>query len=643
MTTTDTSPIPRTLPGDTSGLAAIASFDDTGAIPLIVGISGHRDIPDADAPAIEAQVRAVLSALSQRWNQGMPTGMQARIVVMSPLAEGADQLVARVAIEPQINARLVVPLPMEEDEYAKDFEGNALEAFRNLLKKADRKFVVPLPGECDGGGTDAGQRRRRQYLETGIFVARHCYVLLALWDGLISAKPAGTAQIVHVKLHGCVFHENADFDLLSIPAVGPVYQIVTPRRSHTAPLPDKYELKVRHPDETTEKPPACDLRAEPCNPLTREVVDCLREYNQDVIRLKGPAKPAAPAKEPDLDYLRRQQKLASGLAGHYQGRWESVLRIYLTLFAFAGLVLSMLSFFPLGAAKSSIHPWAPSVRETILITLYLLDVGAIFACWYVVRQRSFHRKYHDYRALSEALRVQFHWRQAAVRDKGRPICAADYYVQYQIGDVHWVRYAMYTMDLPCCPDREPGLRQVRSEWINGQRKYFARKVRQFGGTSRKVRCFGSTFLLVAMFWGVVKVLAKPLDRLVVSASHGDMHLRILVNLMIVFLATTPAFAVGFFAYAHFRGFHETIKRARMMLPLFGRAMRQLQRINKPRNLTEEEQKLPPERQHALAEADSVRRRQAIEDALREVGKQALAENADWLIMHHQRGKLDLPK
>src|SRR5262249_56005815 len=68
------------------------------------------------------------------------------IVVLSALAEGADRLVARVALAH--GAYLIAPLPMPLEEYRRDFEpglkpGNVAE-FDALLEKAIAAPVMPL-------------------------------------------------------------------------------------------------------------------------------------------------------------------------------------------------------------------------------------------------------------------------------------------------------------------------------------------------------------------------------------------------------------------------------------------------------------------------------------------------------------------
>ena len=72
-------------------------------VPLVIGVTGHRDLVEAELPGIEARVREFLSDLQERY-PNLP------LRVMTPLAEGADCLVGRVAQE--LGIPLTVPLPM---------------------------------------------------------------------------------------------------------------------------------------------------------------------------------------------------------------------------------------------------------------------------------------------------------------------------------------------------------------------------------------------------------------------------------------------------------------------------------------------------------------------------------------------------
>ena len=143
---------------------------------VAIGVSGHRHLryPDAVSQATD-QVLAHIHSLYglEDWT------------LISPLAEGADRLVVWRALA-LTTPRLVVPLPLEPQDYQRDFETAASRAaFQSLLSSADE--VIHLPSQSN---------RPESYLAAGRYVLDHCDVLIAIWDGEPSRGVGGTAQIV---------------------------------------------------------------------------------------------------------------------------------------------------------------------------------------------------------------------------------------------------------------------------------------------------------------------------------------------------------------------------------------------------------------------------------------------------------------
>jgi hypothetical protein len=148
-----------------------------------VGVTGHRRLPED--PELGEAVRLALGRVQELLPPSDVTPVH--LAVVSPLAEGADRMVANeVLVEP--NAILETPLPFEVSEYIKDFETeeSRLE-FEGLLEKAD---VISVQKDSDG----------RAYGRVGRYVADYCDVLIALWDGETAGGAGGTAHIVEYAL-----------------------------------------------------------------------------------------------------------------------------------------------------------------------------------------------------------------------------------------------------------------------------------------------------------------------------------------------------------------------------------------------------------------------------------------------------------
>jgi len=136
--------------------------------PFVIGITGHRQLPPEQLHALTVEIQAFYEEKKAQHNVK-------NITVLSPLAEGADMLCAKLALDADL--RLVVPLPMNALEYRKDFSESAAAMFDCLLSRADQVFVVspeePVP---------AGHTRGFYYRQAGLYIAKHSDVLLAVWD-----------------------------------------------------------------------------------------------------------------------------------------------------------------------------------------------------------------------------------------------------------------------------------------------------------------------------------------------------------------------------------------------------------------------------------------------------------------------------
>src|SRR5450631_947074 len=114
------------------------------ALPLIVGVTGHRNIRPQDVAELEAKVEQVLLAIRAEWVGKAADENPGPLTLLTGLASGADELVARVATRPHIGAKIVAGLPMPRHLYERDFETPAqLKAFHEMLAKA-QVFELPL-------------------------------------------------------------------------------------------------------------------------------------------------------------------------------------------------------------------------------------------------------------------------------------------------------------------------------------------------------------------------------------------------------------------------------------------------------------------------------------------------------------------
>ncbi|MEM7366528.1 MAG: hypothetical protein AAF525_21140, partial [Pseudomonadota bacterium] len=155
--------------------------------------TGHRPHRLRDTPALRREIDALLAQLKREH-------ADKSLVVVSPLAEGADRIVARMAMENH-GYQLMVPLPLPWELYATDFGDESRAEFAELLGKAERYYELPLRfGTAESLATridgQPNPDRDRQYALVGAFLAEFCDDLIAVYDGQPAAGEGGTGQVV---------------------------------------------------------------------------------------------------------------------------------------------------------------------------------------------------------------------------------------------------------------------------------------------------------------------------------------------------------------------------------------------------------------------------------------------------------------
>ena len=166
---------------------------DPAASPRLavrVGITGHRSLDAGAVPLVErsmAQVLDEVQAAAIAVAGAARSGYDASAPLLravSPLAEGADRMLAHAALGRGWD--LQCPLPFAREEYERDFASDESRAeFRRLLARASSVF------ECDGNRGDP-----EAYQAMAVVLLNQVDVLVAVWDGKPGNGPGGTADVV---------------------------------------------------------------------------------------------------------------------------------------------------------------------------------------------------------------------------------------------------------------------------------------------------------------------------------------------------------------------------------------------------------------------------------------------------------------
>ncbi len=152
---------------------------------LVIGTTGHRALP-FDMALIVNLDNALRELMVRR----------GRIEILSPLAEGADRLLAGQLMEQGADTMLTVILPMDMEEYMMDFEseGSRLE-FRSLVQRAKSVDIVDISSRMDDISTPE-EVRLLAYEVCGHQMVDRCDILVALWDGKSARGRGGTGEVV---------------------------------------------------------------------------------------------------------------------------------------------------------------------------------------------------------------------------------------------------------------------------------------------------------------------------------------------------------------------------------------------------------------------------------------------------------------
>jgi hypothetical protein len=107
-----------------------------GSLPITIGITGHRDVRPEDMPVIEESLHKVFRDIGRMCPHSP-------IYIITALAEGADRIAAKVALD--LGMRIIAPLPMRRELYEKDFSSpESMVEFEELLSESEEWFELPL-------------------------------------------------------------------------------------------------------------------------------------------------------------------------------------------------------------------------------------------------------------------------------------------------------------------------------------------------------------------------------------------------------------------------------------------------------------------------------------------------------------------
>jgi hypothetical protein len=640
-------------------------------IPLVIGTTGHRDLRAEDLPLLEREVGAIIGRLRSEYLGGDD---ETPIILISALAEGADRVVARAALA--MGVKLIAPLPLPVDEYRRDFEPglnpNAAAEFDQLLSEA---AAAPVMSFTAGNSLDAvrtnASKRAEQYRAVGLFIVRHCDILIALWDGNPSDMAAGgTGEVVTFKREGIpLVVSGSTHESLDGPEIGPVIHVVTPRlkagspASQVAVHPWGKEIISRHRGSALQRLSdrsrafAAKLAgSEPNSNLSGLSVQERRDletwetfgaliklthgFNREATVLEASPEGLlqksngiddlyADAGDGRPDETARLRAMSAaphcsqffGIADALAKRRQAQFRRDWTLLFSLGFLAFILFALSSHAAGSAFN-W--------LLGGYTFLVAIIFILYFRARIGRDQERFLDYRALAEALRVAVYWKilgidgywpgernsvdEKVTADSDSIGALANFYPIKESSELTWIKICLRTIDLWHRTKGPAPKGGMDSEAHNMARRFWVYGQlsyfeRQEAKHNRRAEFLES--------WSLVVLVTTPflLVPLLISAIGSDQHLGSRTTMHDIFLIATgilPGIAAALTSYSERLALTAQARQYDRMRMLFKRAYDLL-----PETLDENT-------------------KHYARSLYRDLGIEAMKESADWMAIYRQR-------
>lgn len=416
------------------------------------------------------QVAAIEKSVATVLENVRARAPHSRLLLLTSLAEGADRLVTSVAVE-KFSAAYVAVLPRPAESYRQDFATEESKAeFDRLLAGAQH---VVVKGGDPSPEKSADQALRERYANAGYFVSLHAHLLLALWDGKPARGSGGTAEIVATRLKGRYPGLN-DAEPLQYAEGGATAQIVTTRVGESPPA-DAATVKWHYADVHR-------LRSEDGAAPFEQVLAAIDRTNRLAARSRRtPADWALPGPPSSVAALK---SLADAYARHFQKLIHLTVKSLAVATLVAGLAAGLGDYMGSTAAA--------------LLTGVALVAGAVL--WLLATFGKWQLLHVDFRGLAEAARIQVAWTAA-----GDTACVADHYHPVQASNVEWIRRALRTAWLLDHLETAAQPRRIDAKaalaWIDEQVDYFVGNKGVVASYRRQGRLF-ATLVIVCLGAGL---------------------------------------------------------------------------------------------------------------------------------------------
>lgn len=529
-----------------------------GQVPITIGVTGHRNI---HADAIE-HISEQLKQLFSHFKQQFP---ETPLLLLSPLAEGADQLVAQIALEMQLD--IIAVLPMEKSEYQKDFANSAINSDENT---AIKQSFNDLLGKAAYSKTltdfDPIEHRDLCYANVGKWIVDQSDIVIALWDGNLETLTGGTGEVVNYALSGdfpCLEQQIESKDWIAVHR--PVIHIKTVRQSESSPdltpashfYLNKEALLAQDKEQNTN----IEQAISEFTPLKK-----VNSFNK-VISVKK-ATSGYPLMNQDIenfpDYLKyiHQLYLKSDLiANDYQKTFSRYTFLFYALTS--TLMITFLLYF-------RVFPFA------LVLAFYVLTYMATIVVSMHIKNSDFQKKYHLYRSIGELSRLFFFFGLSEIGPKKRASVLEHYrevqYISRKLGDDNsWVidalkKIKLFDMNEEVSSDFDNPMELVKKHWIEDQHNYFKKALHRDERKLRILNWIGLLFFAISFFSGLILFAISYLNPSFFGIAKPFLSVAIGISAGLGGILKT---------YSYTMGYSELTGRYRLMAGLFGNAVNRI--------------------------------------------------------------------
>jgi len=458
--------------------------------------------------------------MSRIFNEYMNAMPNTSFVLLTALADGADQIAAEVALELQ-RIEVVAALPMPLEQYLEDFPEERDKRLVDLVERCTgRVDTSRLHSELR---PEVASERNALYQACGRWISDNSEVLIAAWDGKAPVHVGGTADIVHYRISQGQLLPSAY--IIGEPSRGQnrlVLWCPVSRQRASEMSPGEDEVRLITSVDTSET----------WLGVADETTASIEGFN----KVSRPSRTGQQATETLFES-------ADELASRLQGRYRRLVKAIM-----GSGILTLLSIDAMQTTND--------LRLAVVLTFFVALTAVLMLMLY---RTGIKTRFQQSRYLAESSRVQLVWLASRL-----PRCPVDFQTDSVEKQLAWIRSALRSAwVLDDSRMNEAPVMERAEAWLREQLEYFLGVGHRAGAIARMqrrqriIQRAAWLFLIPAMMAVGVEVA------MMVLGVSPDAVSRQIVGLI---WALGIGGGVGLFSYGELMGYGELGRRYALLVP-----------------------------------------------------------------------------